>query len=99
MKNYEYEEKYIRAKKRVESIKGFHGHLTAYIIVNAFLLIFFYNVFEGKEEFWGIQGFSTVIFWGIGLAIHAFCVFAPDFFFGKKWEQKQIEKFMNEEKF
>lgn len=31
--------KYQRAKKRVEELKGFYGHLTAFIIVNVVLAI------------------------------------------------------------
>jgi hypothetical protein len=33
------DESYERAKKRVEEVKGFYGHLTAFIIVNLFLAI------------------------------------------------------------
>ncbi len=33
------EQKYIRAKKKVKSIKGFYVHLTVYLLVNAFILL------------------------------------------------------------
>ncbi|VAW22464.1 hypothetical protein MNBD_BACTEROID04-389, partial [hydrothermal vent metagenome] len=39
--------------------------------------------------------YSTMIFWGIGLAFHAFSVFGMDFILGKKWEERKIEEIIN----
>ncbi len=76
---------FIKAKKRVDSIKGFYKHLTAYIVVNILLLIVKWRVLEillenGNNEpgflnwfEWNVIG--TPILWGIGLACHAFYVF------------------------
>ena len=38
-------------------------------------------------------------FWGIGMAMHAWKVFGTQFFFSKKWEEEQIEKYIKEEEF
>ncbi|EDP95021.1 2TM domain-containing protein [Kordia algicida OT-1] len=38
-KNYQEEQAYIRAKKKVENIKGFYIHLLIYICVNLFISI------------------------------------------------------------
>jgi len=97
---------YERAQKRVNEIKGFYGHLTAYIAVNAVLLlasgkIHFIVLSEGalgNPKFldwidWNI--FGTPIIWGIGLLIHALFVFKASPFFGKNWEERQIQKQMN----
>ena len=35
--NYLQEQKYIRAKKRIEDLKGYYWHLASYIVVNLFL--------------------------------------------------------------
>jgi RNA binding exosome subunit len=32
--NYQEEERYFKARKRVEEIKGFYGNLIAYVVVN-----------------------------------------------------------------
>lgn len=96
------------AYKKVQKIKGFYSHLKVYIIVNA--IIIFTNVnrnfvgydFNNGNHFtirsfnkWEI--YSTALFWGIALLIHAFTVFGPDIFFGKDWEQKKIQKYMEQE--
>lgn len=88
-----------RAKKRVEEIKGFYIHLAVYIVINVFILV---NVFISKssngEQFWEFSSFFTSIFWGIGLAAHAAFVFNYNPFFGKRWEEKQIQKYIEKDK-
>jgi hypothetical protein len=99
---------YERARKRVDEIKGFYGHLTAYIAVNAVLLlargkIHFMLLSKGAlgdPEFlnwidWNIYG--TPIIWGVGLLTHGLYVFKMNPFFGKNWEERQIEKYMNKD--
>lgn len=96
------DERYNLAYRKVKKIKGFYSHLRVYIIVNA--IIIFSNV---NRDFWGRgyegRGFfdwhtySTAIFWGIALLIHAFTVFGPDIFFSKDWEQRKIQRFMEKD--
>ena len=96
-----------KAKRRVEALKGFYQHLTAYVIVNALLLLFAGKItfiLLSKEAFgnpeflqwinWNVWG--TPIIWGIALLIHAASVFLKSPF--KKWEEQQIRKFMAEDK-
>lgn len=96
--NYELEDAYLRAKKRVEKIKGFYGHLFWYILVNAFILIMIYRNLGDAEFFWNYKNFSTAFFWGIGLFFHFLGTFGTNIFFGKEWEKKQIEKYMGKNK-
>ena len=41
------DQKFERAKKRVDEIKGFYTHLVVYLMVNAFLLISAVGLFSG----------------------------------------------------
>ncbi len=101
--------RYERAQKKVASIKGFYNHLAAYIIVNTLLFVLrgkFIFVLIGSEamgnpEFlnwldWNF--FGTPILWGIGLAFHGLKVFSYNPFFGKEWEERQIDKILREDK-
>jgi hypothetical protein len=97
-------QKYVQAKKQVEKIKGFYTHFAVYIIVNVLLsgVIIFgltsdseYNFVEAISHF-GV--YSTWLFWGIGLFFHWLGVFGSTVFFGKNWEQKQIQKYMDDTK-
>ena len=67
--NSEYE-RYQKAKKQVNEIKGFYGHLTSYVIVLAILI--YINLKYTPEYLWFIW---TMFGWGIGLFFHAVRVF------------------------
>tara|TARA_R110002167_G_scaffold167170_3_gene364317 strand:+ start:454 stop:783 length:330 start_codon:yes stop_codon:yes gene_type:complete len=96
-------DKKTRAKKKVEELKGFYGHLLAYIIVNTTITTvnIIHNINNGESlwhAFWGFETFTVWIFWGIGLAFHASKVFGYNPFFDKDWEARQIEKFMEQDR-
>lgn len=82
-------EKYLKAKKHVEEIKAFYIHLVIYLVINAGLALL--NIYTSPGNYWF---FWPLIGWGIGLFFHALGVFGPSLFFGKKWEEKKIRKFM-----
>lgn len=92
-------EKLERARKRVEAIKGFYIHLAVYIVINSFILVNVYirTAAEG-ESFWQFPTFFTMIFWGIGLGFHWAHVFNYNPLFGKKWEERQIQKYIEKDK-
>lgn len=94
-RDYSQEEAYIRAKKRVDEIIGFYWHLASYIVVNIFLILLI--GFNSNEGFSGFGPYATAFFWGIGLAFHFIGVFGFKFLFGKNWEQRKIEEFMEKE--
>ncbi len=92
-----------RAKKRVEALKGFYIHLTIYILVNTFIstMKIVRNLGEGEsfsEAFFDFGTFAVWFFWGIGVFFHGLKVFSYNPFFGKDWEHKQIQKFMDKDK-
>jgi hypothetical protein len=63
------QQRYERAHARVQAIKGFYIHATAFVVVNIALLAI--NVLVG-----GVWWFYwPLIGWGIGLGLHAFGVF------------------------
>lgn len=87
--------KYGRAQKRVEQLKGFYIHLGVYAVVNAFILI---NIALQSNEFWQWGHFFTLLTWGIGLLIHAAITFRFNPLFTKRWEERQIQKYIEKDK-
>jgi hypothetical protein len=91
-----------RAKQRVADLKGFYVHFSVYIIVNLIItitrLISVLNDDESfVDEFFSFSTFATWFFWGIGVFFHAKKVFSISIFFNKKWEERQIKKYMQED--
>ncbi|MGB0949702.1 MAG: 2TM domain-containing protein [Marinirhabdus sp.] len=91
-------EKYNRAKKKLEDLKGFYTHLAVYIVVNLAILLsisgVFYNGLSNIEiPGWG--SLATPFFWGIGLAFHYFHVKGSRFF--KGWEERKIKELMEKD--
>ncbi|MGB7394954.1 MAG: 2TM domain-containing protein [Pricia sp.] len=92
-----------RARQRVAQLKGFYIHLTVYIIINLFIIV---TSVIGQMNYGGGFGdaflnfgtFSTAIFWGIGLAFHGAKTFGYNPFFSKDWEERQIQKYMEEDR-
>ncbi|MCH7524685.1 MAG: 2TM domain-containing protein [Bacteroidetes bacterium] len=102
MKYFKQDNAYSRAKYKVNKIKRFYNHLSAYIIVNAFIfgIKIVRNLNDGEtfsEAFFDIKSYRIWLFWGIGLAFHAFAVFGTDYFFGSNWEENKIKGFMEED--
>lgn len=84
------EEKYRKAKERVEEIKGFYIHLFFYVIVNCGLLAI--NLIFVPNHWWF---FWPLMGWGIGIAAHGLTVFGLGGFLGKDWEERKIKKIMD----
>ena len=91
--NYNEEERYYQAKKRVEEMKGFYGNLASYIVVNIFLIIL--NLATSPQYLWF---FWPLLGWGIGIVFHGLSVFKISPFFGKDWEERKMKQFLEEEK-
>jgi hypothetical protein len=91
--DFEKEEAYLRAKKKLDKLVGFYWHLAVYIIVNLFLIILIGT--KSNNGFWQFGTFATPLFWGIGLLFHFLAVFGSDFLFGKNWEKKKIKEYMD----
>ena len=83
------DERYERARQRVEALRGFYVHFAIYLIVNAGLVVI--NLLTTPDELWF---YWPLLGWGIGVAIHAFGVFAGGPF-GADWEQRKIKQYMD----
>ena len=84
---------YDRAKKRVEAIKGFYGNLISYCIVIPFLI---YLNFRTGNFPWAI---FPVLGWGFGLAVHWMEAFGHRPLWGKRWEDRKLREYMEDENF
>ena len=100
------QEKYDRARKKVKDIKGFHSHLTAYIIVNIIFLLIrgrVLEIFYSEGATWDLDVWlrwnmwGTAVLWGIGLAIHGIYVYRHKFRFLKRWEERKIREILEKE--
>lgn len=95
-----YNEKYERAKKRVEEIKGFYTHLVVYLLVNVFILFVNMGILSGgllsiNMPSW--TALTTPFFWGIGLLCHGLYVFKRNFSGLKRWEERKIRELMEKD--
>ena len=89
---YNEEERYFKAKKRVEEIKGFYGNLISYVLVNLGLMTL--NLVTSPEYLWF---FWPMFGWGLGVLFHGFKVFSYMPFLSKDWENRKIREFMEKE--
>lgn len=96
--NFNSDERYNLAYKRVKRIKEFYVHALVYVLVNAFIIFRNYYGNTPNENFWSWVNFNTVLFWGIGLVAHGLSVFGTNIFFGQKWEERKIQEFMDKDK-
>lgn len=79
---------YVRAKERVEKIKGFYGNLISYCIVIPILIIINLNTNSKFQWFW-----FPMMGWGMGVTFHAIETFG----YGKNWEERKINEILNKE--
>jgi hypothetical protein len=85
------QQRYERARKRVQALKGFYTHATAFILVNIGLFVINLLTGEGWWFYW------PLIFWGIGLGIHALNVFGLGGRFGQDWEERKTRELMDKD--
>jgi len=84
------EEKYRRARERVEEIRSFYIHVMVYVIVN--IVLFIINAVNSPGAWW----FYWPLFgWGVAVFIHGVSVFGAKGLFGRNWEEKKIKEIMD----
>ncbi|MDU8886501.1 2TM domain-containing protein [Yeosuana sp. MJ-SS3] len=97
-KEFKREEVYFRAEKRLKELKGFYWHLFWYLAVNIFIIVSSLIINSTYFNIGHFNAYSTVVFWGIGIGIHAITVFGKNIVFSKSWEDRQIQKFIEKDK-
>lgn len=85
------EERYQEAKKRVEELKGFYTHLGIYLIFAAGAILFWVMTGARGWFYW------PLLFWGIGLAIHALTIFVTEGRLGRAWEERKLRELMEQD--
>ncbi|NKI27200.1 2TM domain-containing protein [Arenibacter sp. 6A1] len=108
MEKYSYRsERLEKAKKQVANIRGFYSHLWVYILINLGLLAIGWYLgaykegwLQGDEHFerwiqWNIG--LSLVGWGIGVLLHGMIVFGRKPQCIKQWEERQIQKYMDQE--
>ena len=86
--NYNENNAYYKAKKRVEELKGFYGNLISYCCVIPFLIIINLKFSPHFQWFW----FSAAG-WGFGLIMHALKVYG----YSSNWEERKIQEILQKE--
>lgn len=87
------QQRYERAKGKVQALKAFYSNLIAFVMVN--LLLFVINLLTSPGSWWF---YWVTVFWGIGLIVHAFSVFGEGRLLGSDWEEKKIQEYMGKDK-
>jgi hypothetical protein len=93
-----------KAMKRVEEIKKFYKHLVAYSLINLFLAFVWNFSFKLVGDFvisnqfggGGDKYLPIWFLWGIFLVLHGVKTFAFPNVFGKDWEARKVDEFMQE---
>jgi hypothetical protein len=86
------DERYQRAKERVDRLKGFYWNLAMFGLVN--LLLFAIDAFTGD----GWWFYWVTIFWGFGVIVQGFTLFGPFTSMSRGWEDRKIRQYMEEDK-
>ncbi|WP_421812263.1 2TM domain-containing protein [Flagellimonas sp.] len=92
------------AKKRVQELKGYYSHITIFVIVNVILYLLKTGMLTSllpeafpKESYYYDWINSNILIWTLILIVHTLIVFRDKFTFFKKWEERQIKKYMEED--
>jgi hypothetical protein len=83
------EEKYARARKRVEDLRGFYLHVVIFVLVMAPLIA--WNVHSAQV--WWVQW--PLLGWGLGVLSHGLSVYATGHEpLGRDWQERKIRELM-----
>ncbi len=99
-----YNARYERAKRQVNALKGFYNHLKIFVFLNGLFYLGKSGLLDAllPEElrfpsyYYSWVDLNTLI-WGGILLVHFVVVFHNKLPFLKKWEERQIQKYMEED--
>jgi fatty acid desaturase len=87
----EQQQRYERVRARVKEIKGFYTHAAVFVLVNIGLFLINLQAGGGWWFFW------PLLFWGIGLGVHAVNVFGFGGTLSRDWEERKTRELMDKE--
>jgi len=87
------DKRYEKAKEKVEAIKEFYGNLTSYCIVMPILIFINYKTTSFP---WAI---FPALGWGFGVVMHGLQAYDINPLYGKKWEERKMREFMDDDNF
>ncbi len=90
---YMEEKRYQKAKERVQELKSFYGNLIAYCIVIPFLAILNYKTSDFPWIIFPVLG------WGWGVISQGMQVFGYHPLWGKRWQERKMKKYLEDDKF
>ncbi|MFS0749941.1 MULTISPECIES: 2TM domain-containing protein [Oceanobacillus] len=85
--------KYVRAKKKVEELKAFYIHLIVFILINSMFIVINVLNYEQAGHWWFVY---PLIGWGIGLVAHGITISSFGIF-GPNWEERKIKEYMDKD--
>lgn len=93
MENIERENKYLRARNRVEELKKFYGRISSGLLAIAITgaINYYLNEWENPWFLWVVFGV------GVGLIFRAIKLFNLNPFTGRDWEERKIQEFMKQD--
>ncbi len=86
------QERYDRAKERVEMVRGLYSHIVVFVLVNLGLAA--YNLATSPDNLWFLFALGG---WGIGLVAHGLYVASSGRFLGPEWEARKIREELERE--
>lgn len=93
-------QRYLRAKKRIEMIRKFYKHLVIYIVIN--IVISGFKVYEYMDEGYTfdeslfiLDTYIVWLVWGVFVLLQAIRTFKSNVVMGADWEEKKIREYMN----
>ena len=106
--NQQYQMRLDNARRRVQAIKEFFNHVRTFISVFVILAILYlfkvepfiliWEVFEGEVLRWiELNILVGRGIWVLVLVIHGIVAFKYRFNFLKNWEERQMQKYLNED--
>lgn len=90
-KEYIEDRRYLKAKERVEQLKGFYWNAISFIVVIPFLAWINYQTTSFPWIIFPILG------WGFGLVVHGMEAYGYNPIWGKRWEERKIREIMEQE--
>ena len=102
MKDHHKGDSRLRAKQKVDRLRGFYTHIAAYIFVSITLLVVWIIRDQiQNDSFSAVMNDYVLMFiwigWGIGLLVHIVAIFVLPLLLGKNWKERKIRKIMEEE--